>query len=90
MTVGEGEGEGGGGGGGEGEAKKKAKANANFSLSLYIGIHPIFCIQFRNIPIRDSPHSTPPHAGAVRRGPGEGMGWGGEGESLMGISPYWT
>ena len=25
------------------------------------------------------PHRTPPHAGAVRRGAGEGMGWGGGG-----------
>ena len=40
-------------------------------------IHPTSYIQYGNIPIRDSPPPTPPHAGAVRTGAGGGMGWGG-------------
>ena len=50
---------------------------------------------YENIPIRDSPQPTSPHATAaadVAEG-GEGLegAWGewGEGHSLMGIFPYW-
>ena len=60
-------------------------------IYIYINRYPISYIQYGNIPIRDSPHPTPPHAvGTADRAGGGGrhwVGWGGE--SLMGIFPDW-
>ena len=60
-------------------------------MFINIDRYQISCIQYGKIPIRDSPHPTPPHAappGLLCVRPRHGVGWG-RGASLMDIFPYW-